>query len=114
MSISDELTNSMLDSLVSLTSYIPSSALVGQYIGCVMEQIWPRLFPMSIDANSLQRLLIRSAVMVARLITVSWGFTPTAVGNTLASQTKRFLNPKTRQSESTTHLVSSLPIWFPP
>ena len=49
--------------------------------------------------------MILDATMEATVITVICGLTPTAVGKTLASQTNKFLNPWTLQSESTTELA---------
>src|SRR5215216_6493211 len=84
---------------------------LGQYIGCDNAHTFPMLRLRGIPAYlSFQSLINLAATIEAIAITVICGLTPTEVGKTLASQTKRFLNPWTLQSESTTE---SAPILLP-
>src|SRR3990172_4178786 len=79
---------------VSIESNIDDKLCLEQYIGWDTAQVAPRSSAISIPAYlESQSRAILAAIIDAMLITVIWGLTPTAVGNTLASQTSRFLNP---------------------
>src|SRR6476469_903044 len=99
---------------VSTESNICDKLSLRQYMGCDISQTLSNCFPRFRGPYcASQSRCILDAIIDAIVITESWGLTPTAVGNTLASQTKRFPSPCTRQFESTTESAASAPILFP-